>query len=164
MAIKQFQLFHGAVLTQLVRNDRPLTLRMIETHPDDAWAVYTINDQVDLFIKHCASPRGLTRQRGASRWQFVFSPEQIAQLRALAAEREVHSALVCGRRDLKEGDMHVCLLNMKELVQLIDLESASTQSITVKYLPGKKLRVSAPHGQDLLISQNALAQWEVPGS
>jgi hypothetical protein len=30
MTIKQFELFHGAVLTKLVRSDRPITLRMID--------------------------------------------------------------------------------------------------------------------------------------
>ena len=164
MGIKQFELFHGSVLTKLVRSDRPLTLRMIETHPDDAWAVYTINDQVDLFIKHCASPRGLSRQKGASVWQFVFSSEQVAQLRDLGAGREVYSALVCGRGNLKRGDMHICLLDPEQLAKLIDLDAAAAQPITVKYLPRKMLRVSAPSRDDLLVPQGAIDRWQVPGS
>lgn len=37
MAIDEFELFHGVVLTKLVRSDRPITLRMIETRPREAW-------------------------------------------------------------------------------------------------------------------------------
>ncbi len=30
MPIREFELFHGAALTKIVRSDRPMTLRMIE--------------------------------------------------------------------------------------------------------------------------------------
>jgi hypothetical protein len=48
MAIRQFELFHGAVLTKLVRRGQRVALTMIETSPNDPWAVYTINDAVDV--------------------------------------------------------------------------------------------------------------------
>lgn len=163
MAIKQFELFHGAVLTKLLRSDRPVTLRMIETRPGEAWAVYTINDEVDLFVKYSITARKLTRRQGALSWTFVFSPEQISQIRKLQAERDVYAALVCGRKDIKTGGLQTCLLRPDELEHLLDFNDASQQSLTVRYVPRKKLRVYSGHRVELLVAQNALDEWDVPG-
>ena len=164
MTIKQFELFHGAVLTKLVRSDRPITLRMIETRPSEAWAVYTINDAVDLFPKHSTSARELKRVSGGWSWQFVFSPEQVNQIHERQASGQVYAALVCGQSDVKQGEMQICFLHPDELAKLIDFQDASTQSITVRYIPRKKLRVYSGHKVKKSVSQNALDQWNVPGS
>ena len=43
MSIKQFEIFHGIVLTKLVRNENPVTLRMIQNSPkSDDWRIYTV--------------------------------------------------------------------------------------------------------------------------
>lgn len=165
MPIRQFELFHGAVLTKLARSDRPVTLRMIETRPRDAWAVYTINDEVDLYAKYGTGFRDLTREPGASSWTFVFGSDEVAKLRELGAVRRVYAALVCGRKSISQQQrMHTCFLSPEELAQLIDLKDNSPQSITVKYVPRKQLRVSSRREVELLVPQNALARWEVPGS
>ena len=164
MTIKQFELFHGAVLTKVVRSDRPIALRMIETRPGEAWAVYTVNDAVDLFLKHSTSARALTRESGGFSWQFAFGPEQANQIHERWVSRQVYVGLVCGQSDVKQGEMRICFLYPDQLAQLIDFQNASTQSITVKYIPRKKLRVYSGHNVKLRVSQNALDQWDVPGS
>ena len=118
MTIKQFELFHGAVLAKVVR-DRPVALRMIETRPGEAWAVYTINDAVDLFLKHSTSARTLTREPGGFSWQFAFSPEQVNQIHERQVSRQVYVALVCGQSDVKQGKMQICFLHPDQLAQLI---------------------------------------------
>ncbi|MBC8493116.1 MAG: hypothetical protein H8D43_04955 [Chloroflexi bacterium] len=163
MTIKQFELFHGAVLTKLVRSDQTRTLRMIETRPGEAWAVYTINDAADLFLKHSASARVLTREPGGFSWQFAFGPEQVSQIHERQASRQVYVGLVCGQSDAKQGKMQICFLHPDELAKLIDFEDASTQSITVRYIPRRKLKVCSGN-VGLSVSQNALDQWDVPGS
>jgi hypothetical protein len=35
MSVHEFELFHGIVLTKLIRSDRPITLRMFETKPSE---------------------------------------------------------------------------------------------------------------------------------
>ena len=164
MTIKQFELFHGAVLTKLVRGDRPITLRMIETRPGEAWAVYTINDAVDLFLKHSTSAKALARELGGFSWQFTFSAEQVSQIHELKASRQVYVALVCGQSKVRQGKMQICFLCPDELAKLIDSENASAQSITVRFIPGKKLRVYSGHKVELLVAQNTLDQWDVPGT
>jgi hypothetical protein len=164
MTIRQFELFHGAVLAKLVRNEKPLTLRMIETRTGEAWSVYTINDEVDLFLKHSASAKELTREPGSLSWHFVFTPKQVAQIDELQIVRQAHVALVCGRKDIRLENMQICLLTPKDVASLIDFEEKSSQSVTVKYIPGKKLRVYSGHSVECLIAQSSLDKWEVPGS
>lgn len=51
-AVRQFELFHGAVLTALLRRDHPIALSMVETMPSDSWSTYRINDAVNLVVTH----------------------------------------------------------------------------------------------------------------
>jgi hypothetical protein len=165
MTIKQFELYHGAVLTALVRSDRPVTLRMIETRPSEAWAVYTLNDEVDLYVKYSTAVRALRTRPGAFSWTFVFGSDEVLRLSELRAEREVYAALVCARKAIsQEKGMHTCLLQPGELARLIDLDDHTSQSTTVRYIPRKKFRLFSGHRVELRVAQSALARWEVPGS
>ena len=160
MPVREFELFHGAVLTKLARSDRPLTLRMIETRPGDAWSTYRVNDAVSVLIKHSLNPRSVKREK-AKTWQFVFSPDQMRQLQAAGT----WAALVCGGKTVGETHMEVCLLDPTELGQLVDLSSASQQSLTVKRIGGKGLRASSVRmNVDLIIPRSRLEKWKVPGS
>jgi hypothetical protein len=61
MAVHEFELFHGIALTKLVRAERPISLRMIKTRPGEAWSAYTINNEVELFLKHSTMPSKLEK-------------------------------------------------------------------------------------------------------
>jgi len=165
MTIKQFHLFHGAVLTTLARSDRPVTLRMIETQPRELWAVYTINDEVHLYVKYSTAVRDLAREPGSSSWTFVFGRDEVARLAELSAARDVYAALVCGRTAIsRQEKMHICLLRPEQLAQLVDFRDTSAQpSITVKYVPRSQLRVISGRRVEFLVPQSALARWQVPG-
>lgn len=52
MAIKEFELFHGAVLAKLLRSNEPITLCLIERSERDPWASYRINDACSIYIKY----------------------------------------------------------------------------------------------------------------
>jgi hypothetical protein len=160
MPVREFELFHGAVLTKLVRADHPLTLRMIETRPSDAWSTYRINDQVNVLIKHSLNPRSLTREKGKA-WQFVFSPEQMRQIRIPST----WGALVCGGKTVGGSEMEVCLLAPEQLAELLDVSSNEPQSVTVKRIEGKGLRAQSPlMKNDLVVPRNRIDTWVVPGS
>jgi len=165
--VKEFELFHGIVLTKLVRSDRPTSLRLIETDPSRAWAAYTVNDEVTLYVKYRASSRSLSRGEGGRSWTFVFSTSELAKIRAMAPDTRVHLVLVCGQKQIQSGDcgMHVCLLTPDQRKQLIDMKSTSQQTITVKYLLGKSFRAtgSVSH-KEHIVKRNALDKWTVPGS
>lgn len=164
MSVKEFELFHGAVLTKLVRNEKPITLRLIETRFDDS-RVYTINDMVELYVKHSISPRQLTRGDGGYSWTYSFNPEHIKQIRELKKKHPTYLVLVCAHRDIKDARAETCLIDLHEHNDVLDLESDDQQSITVRYKTGaKKLRVFLDRKEKFLVALNALDNWEIPQS
>lgn len=167
MSIKDFELFHGAVLTKLVRSDRPITLRMIETNPKEAWSAYTVNDEVTLYIKYSTTPSSRKREENALVWSFSFSVQHLKQLQNLSENREVYIALVCGQRNLSENALHICFIEPNELSECMDVNSMEPQTIQVKYLPAGRLRVwggvnTAKNPK--LIASSKIEKWVVPGN
>lgn len=162
MSVKEFELFHGVVLTKLVRSDRPMSLRLIETSANEAWAAYTINTEVMLFMKHSTKPRVLKREKATS-WSFVFSPKDLAKIKE--KNNSVYVALVCGLKKVRPDKMEVCFLSPYQLNQLLDVVSPKQQTVTVKAQTRKQLRASsAKMESEILVPQNALEEWQVPGS
>ena len=156
MAIKDFELFHGAVLTKLVRSDRSLTLKMIETRAAEDWSTYLIDDRIRVLIKHSAKRR-MAKKDSAMAWQFVFNPNQIRQL----GGDKTWAALVCGGKSLGKG-MEVCLVDPDQIGKLLNLSIDSQQSLTVKCMPGKRLRVFNPNVEaELIIPRNRLDSWDI---
>lgn len=164
MAIDEFELFHGVVLTKLLRSERPVTLRMIETRPGEAWSAYRLNDEVDLFIKHSTTPRATVRGGEGRSWSFVFGPEQLRQMAESRAKGGVYVALVGGSRQMRDAQTCVCLLEPKEVRKLLDFSTLSQQSLTVKLIRGRSLRVYKGRKERFTVAQNRLERWEVPGS
>jgi hypothetical protein len=160
--IKQFELFHGAVLAKLMRSDKPITLRLIETR-NDAWSIYTINNEIELFIKISKVPNELIREVNGYSWQFQFTSEQIVQLKSLKKSRNIAIALVCGHQSVSEN-MQIAFLNPELVDELFDFSTDNSQSLTVKFIPNKQLRVIRNYKIEKFIPQNALEKWVVPGN
>lgn len=65
MALREFEFYHGAVITKILRKDMPVTLTLIETDTDKSWSAYKIADNaVDkvIYMKYCASPRETSKR------------------------------------------------------------------------------------------------------
>ena len=139
--VREFELFHGIVLTKLLRNEKPTTLRMIETNPQQAWAAYEINDEVTLYVKYRSGPHTLSRGQGGQSWTFAFSLSELEKIRALEDDKQVYLALVCAKKSITSGDcgMRTCLLDPDKLHRAIDVTSGGQQTITVKCMPGHSL-------------------------
>ena len=138
-----------------------MTLRMIETKPGESWSAYTVNGEITLILKHSSTPHPLKRERGSSRWQFTLSGEQIQQLSGANS----WLGLVCGSQKLgKKAPMEVCLLDPNDIDRVVDKSSLVQQSITVKYILRKRLRVSSPKSEEFVVPRNRLDTWEIPGS
>jgi hypothetical protein len=153
MSIKEFHLFHGALLTQLVRSERPLTLRMIETRAADSWSTYRINSEISL------NPRKLARVKGGISWSFVFSKSQMSQV----SRSDAWAALICGAAKLT-APMGICLLNPDEIRTLLDISSTDQQSLTVRSEPRKQFRVKSSRADELLVPVGRVQEWDIPGS
>ena len=163
MSIKDFELYHGIVLTKIVRNDNPVSLRMIETNKDEAWSAYRINDTTFLYIKYRTRPRKTKRPKGLS-WVFIFGEDELQQIKNLKKHNPVYLALVC----IDKAPNSICLLEPTEIEQCIDLNVKGSQNITVLYQRNKNLRAYGPLNSNdedkLVVPQSRLDKWTVPGS
>lgn len=156
MALKEFELFHGSVLTQLVRRGSKVTLSLVETDRD-SWAIYRVND-IDFFIKHSASPRALTLQRhkGGKSWVFSFAGKQLTQVK----NKKPHVVLVCGSKTKTDHNTGICFLTKEQMKELL---ADGAQSITVRLVPGSRFRVrSSAVSRELIIPRSALERFEIP--
>jgi hypothetical protein len=164
MPVREFELFHGAVLTKLLRSEHPVALRLVETRPQESWSTYTLNDAIDLVVSHSTSPRVVSSTGGGTSWTFVFSRNQLRQMSPNTRGRAVWVALVCGRRTLSGDQMHVCLLDPEQLVDVIDFK-ADQQGLTVRKPGGRgQLRVFKDRRERFLIPQSRIDSWVIPGS
>jgi hypothetical protein len=167
MSIHQFEFFHGAVLTRLVRTHAPVTLRLIETAPKESWAAYRLNDSVDLIIKHSATPRRRKTDRSARYWTFTFGAQEVADLRSRVDEALVSVALVCGDRRVAgnkvKNTMEICRLDAGQIALVLDLRSATQQQLSIEAIPRKKLVVRG-NGRVIKVSRRAIDQWKIPGA
>lgn len=163
--VKDFHLFHGAVLATVLRSEKPVALRLVETRPGQNWSTYTLNDSIDLFITHSRTPRDVERSGGGTSWTFGLSENQIRQLRPRpgGSGRPVWAALVCGRKDLGTGEMYVCLLDPEQVASVIS-EDVGSQSLTVRKPTRGMLRVFKDHQERFKVSASRLETWEVPGA
>ena len=160
MAIKEFELFHGGVIARLLRAEKPVTLRLVETRPKENWSTYTLNDSIDLVISHSKTPRQVVQEGGGISWTFGFGKNQLNQIASL--KRSVYIALVCGERKIGNDNMHICLLNPEMVQDLIDTKQEQ-QSITVRKPKHKgKFRVFKEKAKRHLVAQNAIDKFEVP--
>ena len=163
--MNQYELLHGLVLVKLVNNSKgKRTLRLIETSPDTAYGEYIINDTINLFAKYCTVPRG----KKAKTWHFTFTEKDIKQIEARGSRAYV--VLICGQEQFDSTRTELCLLKPDDLFKLLDIVDLRPQGVSVKGLFGKQLRVSnsnlkANFGkQEILVPQNALETWIIPGS
>jgi hypothetical protein len=164
MSIKNIELFHGAVLTKLMRNHHPVALRMIETRPKEGF-FYIINDEVDFYIKHRMGKEG---KKGPISWQFSFNPDEIQKMAEVRKKRNngFYVALVCALPGKSKSKMQIALFDplKKDVGLVLDFNSNSTQTFTIKdNLSGGMLVVIKDRKEICKLSKGALDKWDVPG-
>lgn len=167
--VKEFELLHGIVLTKILRTNGA-TLKLVETDAKKAWAAYTINNEVIVYIKYSLTNREAQKE-GKLVWTFPFQPSELAKLIQLrqAENKGVYAALVCGTPNIEEvKKMQVCLLEPEQIYACMDLNSRTIQSISVEYRSGASLRAygskNAEEKKKLTVSRNKLDEWKIPGS
>jgi hypothetical protein len=119
MKVQEEDLYHGAALTQVVEHPSFKALNKA----DDKYGHYLVNHDRRILAKYT--------KRRASPWQFTFSADDM-----LAVEKDLKAkgsrtfvCLVC-------GDETVCLLDEKEISEVLD----------VSRFAGQWIRVDAPRG------------------
>ena len=160
LSIQKFELFHGAVLAKIMRS-YDQTLRMVETRPKEHWSVYTVNDEIHVFIKYRGAARELDGGRLA--WSFNFSSETLEKIKSLSQDKETYIVLVGGQRCVDEV-MEVGVLSMKEFISIAGDGMDTSFSITMRYVPGKELRILRGHKEVCKVARNRADKWQIPGA
>ena len=166
MAIKELELFHGAVLAKLVRRDRPINLTMIEFDSDKSSRAYELNTVVTLYVKYSKSPQERERKGYESAWQFTFTAKHIKELCSLIEDKQVYAIFVCGDSNVN-NKMEICLLYPEDIDTCLDLSYLNRQSLHIATPSRGKFRVwGSKNGEKgkFLVEKGRIDNWEVPGS
>lgn len=160
MAIKNYEMYHGAVLVHLIRREKPISLRLIEARSSENWSTYIINDALSILITHSTNARSVKQGGEGTAWTFGFSKKQIEQIKN--AEKPIHVAMVCARKTVGDEKQVICLLSPDHVADLFDT-SRDNQGLTIRKPRGKgKLRVFKEKREKFLVAQNAIDTLEIP--
>jgi hypothetical protein len=129
--IEEFKFYHGVVLTGMVDNfkDEISFQRLVYENN----AMYLVNDQIGLYIKHSAAR--------LSPWRFSFQHENVLDIYALMlSQKNCFLALVCGRDC-------VAVLDQEEIHQLLNYDESKSQWISVATNHNRSLTVEGSQGR-----------------
>ena len=132
MSISPFELYHGAVLSQVVRHPKT-ALKLIERKDNQGWASYGVTDNAAdylLYIKY-ASKHAYSKKR--KKYNFTFSPQDISRLKKKKDEK-VLVCLVCGSEE-------ICLLDNDDLKELQLWGINKYRNVSVSWIGGSSLTV-----------------------
>jgi len=130
MKIQDKDLYHGCALTQIVEHESFKALNKA----DGKYGHYQVNTAMRLLLKYST--------KGAAPWQFTFQPTDLATIRGdITGKYKTFACLVCGKQT-------VCLLDSKQVRQVINLKAEWAQTIIVE-LPSKgaSLRARGTQGR-----------------
>jgi hypothetical protein len=161
MSTKQFEFYHGVVLTRLVRSDRPVRLQMSVNQPADSWSAYLIDDSVALFIKRSGKPTELKKDK-TLRWQFTFSDNQLIQMMDYSKDRAVYLALVASRNNSFLDGVNICLISPEQLNSLVDWNTKGTESFTLKDAESSHSYLVCGNGIEIRVKKKAFDSWDIP--
>ncbi len=159
MAIKDFELYHGAVLTRILRKDIKTSLKLVETNKDSS-STYIINDEIALYITY----RSPIKTDKHLRWSFSFSENQLKEINKYS-NYKLMFALACINKEYEGYNSEICILSEEEILKLIDLNAINDQRINVYLEKGKSFRVDGtlnPRTKKLTVSKNRINNLELP--
>ena len=154
MSIKHLELFHGAVLSKITRNENN-KISLIEWNEDENRSLYSIetelSNNLSLMIKYHTTPR-TSNKNGALSWRFAD----------LSYRKNCYFCLVCIEAKIIDGDtvMEVCAISPDEVDKLftkeeIDQGDLISCSVSLKKRESFRVRRKAK-GIELTISRNAV--------
>lgn len=153
MALSQFELYHGAVLTQLVRNPSDVSLKLIERDSEKhGWGMYVIGAGRKDYILVVKSSAKITEGR-KKYCNFTFSVHDINVINKYK-NKELLISLVCHNE-------HICLLRKSDIFSLQILESNKPCGVSVHWTRGSELTVKSKYAElDHKIARNALKKFK----
>ena len=133
MPLSKFELYHGTVLSQIVRS-KGISLKLFERHEQHGWGEYEVSDNhfsYRVMIKSTATVRKTRKGFSAN---FTFSAEDINRIRNTPG-----SILVC----LVCADQEICTLEMEDVHALGLLRKVEASNVIVSWSKGSALHVKS---------------------
>lgn len=130
MKVQEKDPYHGAALTQIVEHPSFKALNKA----DDKYGHYLVNHGRRILAKYTKRPD--------SPWQFTFSEDDMRTVEKDLQASGDSRAFIC----LVCGDETVCLLDEKEIGELLDVSRSACQWIRVNVPKGCSMRVSGTRG------------------
>ena len=128
--IKEFEFYHGAVLSQLIHADIPVSVKL---YPTKSNASYIVNGRVGVYVKHCA--------KRMSPWRFSFQKSHQDEILKMKNDLgEMFLALVC-------HDDGIAVLSFNELKMILNEVHEDTEWISVTRKPREKYTVKGSDGK-----------------
>jgi len=128
--IREFETYHGAVLSRLIHGGVPVQIR---TYPSTDNASYIVNDSVGMYIKY--SSKRMTP------WNFSFQKRHQNELQEMKDRfGSVFLVLVC-------GDDGLVTLSFEELKSILDEQHEEVEWISVSRRPREKYKVTGSDGK-----------------
>jgi hypothetical protein len=129
MRIQEKDVYHGAALTQIVEHPSFKALNKA----DDKYGHYQVNHDRRIIAKYSTGAH--------SPWQFTFSANDIRTVREDVARKDCKAfvCLTCGRDT-------VCMLNQREIAEVLNLSIIVQQWITVEVPKGGSIHVRGTNG------------------
>jgi len=152
MSLAQFELYHGAVLSQIVGNPK-INVKLFERNSDHGWGAYEVTDNATTYRVIIKSTSQIRKgRRGGCACAFTFSEADIERLRAI--HTNVLVCLVC-------SDEEICTLTIEDIDALRISMEKSACSVSVTWARDTGLHVKC-RGIELgrVIPRNRLKNFE----
>jgi len=141
MSISNIELYHGAVLTQIIRNP-DISIKLFERNSEEGWGAYYVFDNLKQYLIYIKYTTNVSIGKKKKRSTFTFSPEDIVRIKRHLGEREIMVCLVCGAEE-------ICLLDERDLDELELLDNHSSfVAVSVSWEKGTSLSVKS-RGREL---------------
>jgi len=128
--IKEFSFYHGVVFSILSHYSRK-PLKIMQYHSTDN-ASYIVNDSIGVYIKYST--------KRLSPWHFSFQPLHLLELQEI--DQKNHNVIVT----LVCRDDGIVGLTFEEFLQVTDITSGSTESISINRRHREKYAVKGSLG------------------
>lgn len=134
MSIPKFELYHGVVLSQIIRSPR-ISVKLLEKNSNLEWSAYEITDNEithKVFVKSTSNVRKGRKEKRYS--SFTFSASDIIKLRQIESSKNLLVCLVC-------ADNEVCTLGWEDIDNMRLLFEKTSTSIIVSWRENTSLHV-----------------------
>lgn len=136
MSLSRFELYHGAVLSQIIRNERA-SIKLVEKEGDQDWSAYEVSDNKRDYAIYVKSTDKITKSRGGERRaNFTFSSNDVKSILAHSKEKEIMICLVC-------SDQEICTLLQDDIKELSFNDEVDSHGVSVSWSKGSGLEVKS---------------------